>query len=289
MFGIIQKGLFQEVGPPRYGRQDLGISPAGCMDRFAFDTGNIMLDNPPDHPALEIIFGPQLVFESAAYFILTGAMHHPVTLTVNDRETDVSHARVYLAQKGSTLTFGEKVYGFRSYLCWREAILEKAGGKASIPDHLIGRERGPFEDLCDWVDPGGLIRVVEGPEYGLLSNPRTFTSQAWSIAADSNQMGLRLLHTTAPLDIRPVNMISAPVSDGTVQMAPKGPIVLLRHRQTIGGYPRVYNVISGDVDMLAQYMPGQRMRFKVVTMQEALEIAGQRQNSLQVLKNRFAA
>ena len=68
-------------------------------------------------------------------------------------------------------------------------------------------------------------------------------------------------------------MISEAVSDGTVQLTPKGPIILLKHRQTVGGYPRIFNVISSDVDLLGQYSPGQKIFFRKISIEEAIDIS----------------
>ncbi len=283
MFKAVSQGIFQIVGPPEYGHQDVGISPAGCMDRFSYETGNLLLGNPEDSPAMEIILAPILQAQSSLYFVLTGAGHEPVTLATGNKGNTsgmtVEHGRVTFAPEGSRLIFGSKSYGFRTYLCWREADADA---------DLYSKEdirRGTFEEIAHWPDPDGMIRVLKGPEYRFVPNPEGFTGQGWEIAGDSNQMGLRLMHTRTPLTIHMGSMISAPVSDGTVQLTPKGPIVLLRHRQTIGGYPRIFNVIGADVDLLAQYMPGQIVRFKIVDMDTALAAAGQKRNDLMSLKS----
>ena len=80
------------------------------------------------------------------------------------------------------------------------------------------------------------------------------------------------------------NMISGPVTDGTVQLTPKGPIILLRQRQTVGGYPRVFNVIDPDVDLLAQYRPDQTLQFRPIDFNEAQAIKAQYNRDLDRLK-----
>ena len=39
-------------------------------------------------------------------------------------------------------------------------------------------------------------------------------------------------------------------------------IILLADAQTIGGYPRIANVLLSDLDLLAQLKPGDAMRFE---------------------------
>ena len=79
-------------------------------------------------------------------------------------------------------------------------------------------------------------------------------------------------------------MISSVVADGTVQLTASGPYVLLRHRQTLGGYPRILNVISADVDLLAQLAPGQPVRFRMVEIEEARQAARLKHRELEAFK-----
>ena len=55
----------------------------------------------------------------------------------------------------------------------------------------------------------------------------------------------------------------------------------------MGGYPRIYNVISADVDLLAQAAPGQRLRFRKLTMAAAVVVARQKRDQLEVLRCRY--
>ena len=112
--------------------------------------------------------------------------------------------------------------------------------------------------------------MIKGPEFKYLKNPELFLKEGWTLTQDINNMGMRLSCGGRELNLEmPGNMISEAVSDGTVQLTPKGPIILLKHRQTVGGYPRIFNVITADVDMLAQYGPGQVVHFKEVAPAEA--------------------
>lgn len=270
MITAIKNGVYKERGLPQFGRQDVGISPGGAMDQFSLATGNALLENPDHAPALEILFAPTLKFERDGYFILTGAQHEGVQLSKPPHDgssSPVSHATVSFAPKGSILSFGKKIRGFRAYLCFRPV-------EAPLPGKSItGRIRGPFDEVCRWVDPDRKIRVVEGPEYGILDKPFAFISQAWKTTVEMDDMGMRLAHTQDPLAHHATSMVSEAVSDGTIQLTPKGPIILLRHRQTVGGYPRIFNVISVDMDLLAQYAPNQLLWFKKVTLEEARTLA----------------
>lgn len=281
MIKAIKSGLYKTVAMPQFGQQDVGISPGGAMDRFAFATGNALLGNEANAPAFEILLAPTLQFEEGGYFILTGAMHHGVTLSESPEggsPAPVPHATVCFAPAGSVLSFGQKAYGFRAYLSFRPM---DATSKAKSPE---GRMRGAFKEVSRWVDSDRKIRVVEGPEYSSLNDPHSFLLNAWKTTPDMSDMGMRLENALELPTCTITNMVSEAVSDGTIQLTPKGPIILLRHRQTVGGYPRIFNVISADLDILAQYAPGQLMWFKKVTIEEALATARVRNEDLERTK-----
>jgi allophanate hydrolase subunit 2 len=64
--------------------------------------------------------------------------------------------------------------------------------------------------------------------------------------------------------------VSEPVAPGAVQVTHDGlPVVLGVDGQTIGGYPKVAHVIRADLDRLAQLRPGDVVRFREVTPEEA--------------------
>ncbi len=61
-------------------------------------------------------------------------------------------------------------------------------------------------------------------------------------------------------------MVSEAVSFGTVQVPPDGnPIILLADRQTTGGYPRIAHIISADLPIVSQIMPGEHVQFEPVS------------------------
>lgn len=278
MFEIIKNGIFSKVGPPVYGTQDIGVTPGGVMDSFSYETGNILLNNPADAPALEIILPPSLKFREDCYFILTGAKYRDVSVTCNGEKKVVDHGRICFAPAGSILEFNRREYGFRTYLCYSPA--KNAGGTI-----VEGKARGPFAAIASWPDADGRIRIIEGPEFGFLDDKDVFVNDYWKVTNDISPMGMRIENKWADVAVTmDKNMVSEAVSNGTVQLTPDGPIVLLKHRQTVGGYPRIFNVISVDVDLLAQFSPGQLIHFKKVTIDEARDALKKRSHDLLKLR-----
>ena len=81
------------------------------------------------------------------------------------------------------------------------------------------------------------------------------------------------------------DLLSSAVAPGTVQVPPDGqPIVLLADAQTIGGYPQLAHVIGVDLPLLAQLRPGDSVRFRVVSIEEAQERWLAREQALAMLR-----
>ena len=99
-------------------------------------------------------------------------------------------------------------------------------------------------------------------------------------------MGLRL--TGPALSALPRELISEPVCPGAIQVTQEGqPIILGIDGQTIGGYPKVAQVISADLDLLGQLRPGDRVSFETVAVERAEDIYRARVHSLGLLCQRL--
>jgi antagonist of KipI len=89
------------------------------------------------------------------------------------------------------------------------------------------------------------------------------------VSSSSDRMGYRLEGVTLALR-HPVELLSEGVTFGTVQLPPGGaPIVLMADAQTTGGYPRIGEVVSVDLPLVAQLKPGDRLRFRVISLEDA--------------------
>ena len=71
--------------------------------------------------------------------------------------------------------------------------------------------------------------------------------------------------------------------DGTVQATADGLIILLRERQTVGGYPRIAQIIPSDVDVAAQFRPQDAFRIELIDLATAHDISKQYEQSLKDL------
>ena len=272
--------LARVVAAPSYGQQDLGHAPGGAADRFAHWCANALLNQDRHTPAVEAIYAPGLSFTAAGLFVLTGAPRPHATRTParGGPPQPVPHATVIAAEPGDSLTLGPAPRGLRTYLGWRQA---------PTPPGLVGRARPPFNTLCTTADPQGALRVTPGPEFHTLTDASALLHTPWRLSPVMSDTGLRLepAHATAaPPTAQPPDITSGPVADGVVQLTAKGPLVLMRQRPTLGGYPRVATVIDVDIDRLAQHAPGHTVRFRQVSPAAAQALTQQRETDLRRLQ-----
>lgn len=273
--------LVQDSG--RIGLQKYGVPIGGPLDRGAACMANQLVRNPPDTPVLELtLSGPQLRFEGDCQIALCGADLSP---SLNGQPIALYQA--IEVKDGALLRFGTPKSGCRAYLAVRgtwllpqwlgsqsaflqhtpcptpESILSKGQILEIRPLPLPFRSI-PLSTTVDPIPPLSSIRVWPGPEFSMFSSLAiaSFFGRKHRLSADSNRMGYRL---TEPLDdIRPFpELISSGIVPGTIQVPPSGvPILLLADAQTIGGYPRIANVLLSDIDQLAQLRPGDWLRFE---------------------------
>lgn len=267
MIRLQQTGMSQWVSAPRYGQQHVGVCPGGPADQFSMRSGNRMLKQDPYTPALEFsLLPPVIECTQTLTGILTGAVRDIQREKGSEKET-LEAARVFVLNPGDLLRFGRIHHGLHTYLCMRPELAES----------LVGLRRLPFSRIATWARIDGRIRVLPGPEYDCLSEPDVFFQQTWTVSHTSGRDGIRL--EGCSLRHKSSSMISVPLSDGSIQLTPGGPIVLLRHRPTVGGYPRIFNVIQADLDLLGQCGPGTQIQFILSHANEALQALRESHNS----------
>jgi antagonist of KipI len=93
-------------------------------------------------------------------------------------------------------------------------------------------------------------------------------------------MGLRL--HGEPLTMPSRELVSEPVCPGTVQVTRDGQCIILGvDGQTIGGYPKIAQVISADLDKLGQLRPDERVRFEWTSLSDAETLYRRKQAEIQ--------
>lgn len=281
----------QDLG--RAGHQHAGVPAGGAMDDVALRLANLLVGNAPGDAALECTLdGPTLRFESEALVAVTGAA---LGWHVDGRALlPWRSARV---PAGGVLSSGIATAGCRGYLAVRGGLQVPAalGSRATLAAVALGghegralrrgdvldvgdaapvprvARRGLAPDVRPWY--GDRVRVVAGTDLARLddaSRDRLFGAP-FRVSSRSDRMGVRLEAGDTPLACRDTHeALSAGVAVGTVQLPPGGaPIVLMADRQTTGGYPRLGEVATVDLPVVAQRRPGDALSFEEVSLAEA--------------------
>jgi len=291
--------LIQDAGPQttvqdlgRRGSLRVGIPPSGPMDREAFLLANRLVGNADDAAGLECTFtGPRVEFADERWVAVTGAVM-PVTLNgavmprwaaFEVEAGDVlrlglasSGVRGYVAVSGGIDTppaLGSRATYLRGQLGGLEGRALRTGDCLPLGPASGGAPAEVHEERIPDYTIEPMVRVVLGPQddrftkrgiAALFDAPYEMTPQIDRMGA--RLRGARIEHT------RGHDIISDGVALGGIQVVGDGqPIVLLADRQSTGGYTKIGTVCSFDIGRVAQVTPGQRLRFRQVTVAEAHE------------------
>ncbi len=298
---IRKEGIFTSIqGVGAFGLQRFGVNPRGAMDRTAARIANLMLGNDDDDLVLELHFpGPEIEFTEASRFAVAGADLLPVL-----NGAAIANWKTHAANADDVLGFEKKIVGSRAYIAVegglrlpeaqprsfstvrlkKGSLIERNAPAAGSPENI---NHAASRDIRPAYRNSPTVRVLRGGEFDHLddSAQTAFTAGSFTVTNDSNRMGFRLsgpeIHIYA-LD----EMVSAAVTFGTIQLLPDGQlIVLMADHQTSGGYPRVGNIISADLPLIAQLGPGDAVNFKLVEIGEAEEAAIKIERDLRMLRD----
>ena len=116
------------------------------------------------------------------------------------------------------------------------------------------------------------VRVIIGPQDHHFDEHtvETFLSTRWTTGLDSDRVGARL--DGHKLDhAGPTEIVSDGMVPGCIQVPPDGrPIVMLSDCPTTGGYPKIACVVSEDLSLIAQAVPGRTaLFFEAVRIEDA--------------------
>jgi allophanate hydrolase subunit 2 len=114
------------------------------------------------------------------------------------------------------------------------------------------------------------LRVVPGLQADWFDQA-VFYDQDFTVSPALDRMGIRLQGRPLPLPER--ELVSEPVCPGAVQVTGDGQCIVLGvDGQTIGGYPKIAQVIQADLDHLGQMRPGDKIHFRQIELAEAAEL-----------------
>ena len=309
-FEVLRPGInttFQDEG--RFFMQHLGVAPSGCMDHKSFLIANALVGNNCSNGVLEFAYqGPLLkLIQGKTKFVITGNVIFQIINTKNEKINGVCN-RSYDLKEGEQidiLATKESAYGYLAVegsfelksFCNSISTLSRAGigpneGKKLNKDTKIKIKKNS-NNKKNYItkisyDNNNIIKILEGPQYKYFSeiSKKNFFSKDYKITNLTDRMGMRLEGTKIE-NIKSTNIRSEGITKGAIQVPADGqPIILLTEHPTIGGYPKIANVISADYDKLVQKIPGEKILFQKVKLHEAEQLYKEHLNSISaIIKN----
>ena len=282
----------QDLGRSGFGRY--GVAPSGALDSFSLRVGNLLVGNREDEACLEItLFGLKLKTLTEAVITVTGADMQP-----HLNGTPLVMWRSHVLKKGDTLFFKGLKSGCRAYLA--------LGGGISVPSVLrskstnlstkFGGLKGrPLQkgDLLPSDSPhahlkaGGrcfdpkwipsypkhwVLKTVFGPQDDHFPEEAKslFQRSSFNVTLHSDRTGIRL---AGPAIQRKAGMEESIISEGMVsgaiQIPGDGQPIIILGELVTGGYRKIATVITADLPFLGQIKPGDRVKFKGVSLENA--------------------
>jgi antagonist of KipI len=304
IFKVIKPGLqttVQDLG--RFGFREYGVSPSGAMDSYSLQMGNILVGNEIGDAALEApLIGPVLL---ALHDISIAICGGDFTPKINDIEVPLWKSMVI--KKGEILSFGRVKKGARTYISVAGGIqvplvlrskstflTGKFGGLDGraleegdilYGNPLIRRNRYLDANLIPEYKNPLSVRVILGPHKEKFTplGVATFLNEEYILSPQSNRMAFQL---NGPMieHRNGADIISDAIPFGGIQVPASGqPIILMAEHQTIGGYSRIGSVISTDLPLLAQSLPGTKIRFKEISLKSAQNLLIESKNRIKYL------
>ncbi|WP_285849129.1 biotin-dependent carboxyltransferase family protein [Metabacillus litoralis] len=311
----------QDLG--RYGYQKYGVIVSGAMDSYSLRIANLLVGNSEGEAALEItLMGPTLLFEKDMLIAITGGdlsptiegasvpLWRPVFVKKGSKlqfGLQKSGCRAYLAvaggfavneiMKSKSTYLRAEIGGYQGRAIQEGDILEvnsmSEGAFSQIEKLKNKQNKRPFQP-ANWsvrwneflpLIKNPNIRVLPGTQYEKFTShsKEQFFTQSFRVSPQSDRMGYRLSGPAIELEEK-LEMLSEAVAHGTIQIPPDGnPIILLADRQTTGGYPKIGQVATVDLPVVAQVMPGQSISFTEITLEDAERLYLEKEKNLKQL------
>ena len=296
-FEILRPGVnttIQDKG--RYNLYHIGVSVSGAIDQRNYKLANSLVGNNLDEGVIEFAYqGPHLKLKNANInFAITGDILFKI-IRKNSKIEDGECYRNYFLEEGDQLDIistKKSAYGYlsvsgglelqklwKSYSTNTKAkIGPNNGNKYSSDDKIFITNSDVKNFLEKRIDYKALIdntiRVIKGTNFNYFSKQaiKNFFNKEFLVTNLADRMGIRLKGHKIE-NIKNTNIKSEGLVKGVIQVPADGnPIIMLSDHGTIGGYPKIANVISADLDAVGQLTPGSNINFKEVSLEEAENI-----------------
>ena len=293
-FEILRPGInttIQDVG--RNHLYHIGITVSGAIDQRNYKLVNNLVNNKLNDATVEFAYqGPLLKLNNGNInFAITGDVFFNVIRDNSKIEEGKCYQNYNLkdGEQIDIISTKKSAYGYLAVSggfvleeTWKSfSINTKAqigpnnGKKYSINEKIFIKEANHKSDKNKKINYknsfNNVVRIIKGTNFDYFSNhaKNIFLNEEYSVSRLVDRMGMRLDGPNLE-NIINTNIKSEGLIRGVIQVPADGkPIILLSDHGTIGGYPKIATVISADLDKVAQFTPGTKIKFKEVSLAEA--------------------
>jgi biotin-dependent carboxylase-like uncharacterized protein len=300
----------QDLG--RFGHARCGVAPSGVLDPLSARVANLLVDNLESEACLEVtLSGLELGCLADLVIAVTGGH---LGAHLNGRPIQIWRSLPMVP--GDLLSFDSVEFGCRAYLA--------VGGGIEVPVVLdskctnLGSGFGGMEgralqagDIVFGRDPGlhlkaigrhfdlnavpaypndWQLRVLLGPQEDEFSETglETLQQSVYRVSQQSDRTGIRLEGPEIPIrPDHPESIVSEGVVSGAIQIPGDGKPIIVLNETVSGGYRKIATVITADLPLTAQMVPGDRVVFQAVTLREAREAFWRMEENIARLRNRL--
>jgi UPF0271 protein len=296
-FEILRPGINSSIQDK--GRNHLyhiGITISGAMDQRIFTLSNALVSNDLNEGVIEFAYqGPLLKLKNGSTnFVVTGN----VIFNILRKNSVIEEGKCFqnyllehedqidiITTKNSVFGYLAVEGGFQINKVWDSySVNTKAkvgpnnGEKFSLGEKIyikkskvknFIKKKINYEKSLDKN-----IKIIKGTNFDYFSEEakNKFFKEEFLVTNLSDRMGMRLEGSKLN-NIVSTNIKSEGLVKGVVQVPADGnPIILFSDHGSIGGYPKIAVVITADHDKTAQLIPGSKIKFKEVNLDEAEEL-----------------
>jgi allophanate hydrolase subunit 2 len=142
----------------------------------------------------------------------------------------------------------------------------------------------------DWISPLEKevpLRVIPGPQdhHFTEKGSQTFYSSSYQVTPQCDRMGVRLegpkIERRSDVE---ESIISEGLISGAIQVPGDGKPMIILTELVTGGYTKIATIISTDLPKVAQLKPGDRVRFKPISIEESHDLLIEQEEKLKKFK-----
>ncbi len=307
--------------PGRVGFWDIGVPPSGPMDALSHRLANRCLNNHLEAATIEMtVSGVSLNFDRDTVICITGADIQPTldkqpiplnqAVTVKAGQQLKSKVikdlgqRAYLAvlggfdvpdYMGSKTTFSLGKFGGHGGRLLRagdvlhlDKNLPEATLIQNLPENILPKISNKVE-----------IAVIYGPQgapdFFTDEGIESFFSTEWEVHYNSSRTGIRLIgpkplwarDSGGEAGLHPSNIHDNPYAIGAIDFTGDMPVILAQDGPSLGGFVCPATIIEAEQWKMGQLRPGDKIRFKAVSIETAEAALKAYEKSLETLDDRL--